>query len=253
MSSALDNAPVVDDEDEIGPLDGGEPVCDDDRSPAGAQLLKGLLDLGLGGRVNGRGGLVQEDDLRVSQDDAGDGDSLQLAAREFDPALSDLGRVSVGESHDLVVDGGGLAGLVHLLVGGVQSSVSNILQDRLVEERRILRHEAEGLSEAAERDFSDVLSVNSDATSGDVVEAEEEPQDRCVERKRGSTFGVPSDEPPLGGCGGRGRREVDKGSRGRDGGKNLLDLPQPVSPTSATVLPGSATKPTSSRTVLRAS
>ena len=45
--------------------------------------------------VQGAGGLVQDQDGRVLQEDAGDGDALLLAAGELDAALTDIGVVAI--------------------------------------------------------------------------------------------------------------------------------------------------------------
>ena len=53
------------------------------------------LDRRLDLAVERRGRLVQHQDRRVLEDDAGDGDALTLAARQLDAALADLGVVAV--------------------------------------------------------------------------------------------------------------------------------------------------------------
>ena len=45
-----------------------------------------------------RGGLVEDEDARVLEQDAGDGDALALAAGERDAALADAGVVAVLEA-----------------------------------------------------------------------------------------------------------------------------------------------------------
>ena len=46
------------------------------------ERLKGLLHPGLGGRVKGAGGLVEDEDRRVLEDDAGNGQPLAFAAAQ---------------------------------------------------------------------------------------------------------------------------------------------------------------------------
>ncbi len=53
------------------------------------QPVEGGLDLALALGVEGRGGLVEEQDRRVLQDGARDRDALALAARERHAALAD--------------------------------------------------------------------------------------------------------------------------------------------------------------------
>ena len=80
------------------------------------QRLQGGLNQPLGTGVERAGGLVQDQDARVLQDDAGDGDALLLAAGELVAALADDGVVALGQLHDAVVDGGGACGGVDLLL-----------------------------------------------------------------------------------------------------------------------------------------
>lgn len=70
----------VDDDDEIGVADGGEAVGDDDGGAALGRGVEGVLDDALGFRVEGARGLVEEEDARLADDGASDGDPLLLAS-----------------------------------------------------------------------------------------------------------------------------------------------------------------------------
>ena len=71
-------------------------------------------------RVERAGGLIQDQDARVFQDDPGDGDALLLAAGELVAPLADDGVVALGQSSDAVVDGRRARGRFDLLIGRVQ-------------------------------------------------------------------------------------------------------------------------------------
>ena len=62
--------------------------------------------IALGLRVEGAGGLVEHEQLRVAGQGPGDLDALALPARQVAAALEDAGRVAAGEGADLVVDAG---------------------------------------------------------------------------------------------------------------------------------------------------
>ena len=83
MIAALNNAPPFQDEDLVGVNDGGETVGDDQ---AGA-VLSGELDLGLDGlfgdRVERGGGLVEDQNGRIFEQGAGDGDALFFTPGEL--------------------------------------------------------------------------------------------------------------------------------------------------------------------------
>ena len=75
------------------------------RESASSACLHGALGLG----VQGAGRLVEDQDRRVAQDGAGDGEALLLAAGEAVAALADDGVVAVGQRGDVVVDLGARA------------------------------------------------------------------------------------------------------------------------------------------------
>ena len=72
IRDSLHDVVVVDDQDAAGGADGGQAVGDDESGAAHGQLVEGPLDAGLGHRVQGGGGLVQNADGGVFQKDAGD-------------------------------------------------------------------------------------------------------------------------------------------------------------------------------------
>ena len=65
VRAALDDPAVVDDQDLVGLADGGQPVRDDQRRPAGQRRLQRPLHRRLGLGVQVRGGLVEHDHRRA--------------------------------------------------------------------------------------------------------------------------------------------------------------------------------------------
>ena len=68
----------MDDSDAVGVVDGGETVSDDDTGPALPGLVQSILHYPLTLCVQGRGGLVQEEDFGVPHESSGNGDALLL-------------------------------------------------------------------------------------------------------------------------------------------------------------------------------
>lgn len=119
VRALLGNLPVDDDDDAAGGADGGKAMGDDERRAVLGQLVKGVLDLRLGHGIERRGRLVKDQDGRIFQEDAGDGDALLLPARQERAALADVGVKAVGHRHDVVVNFGALGrgdDLVHACV-----------------------------------------------------------------------------------------------------------------------------------------
>ena len=104
MAAALDDATVLEDDDLVGVDHRRKPMGDHQRGAALRDLLQALLQRPLGAAVEGRGRLVEDQDRRVLEQDAGDGDPLLLAARQLETALADLRGIAVGQAGDEVVD-----------------------------------------------------------------------------------------------------------------------------------------------------
>jgi hypothetical protein len=101
---------------------------DEDRAPL-HQLRQRLLDQELALRVEIGRGLVQDEDGRILEEGAGDGQALPLAAGEPDAALADLGPIAVGERRDEVVGLGQAAGVLDLGARGPGPAVGDVVLD----------------------------------------------------------------------------------------------------------------------------
>ena len=78
-------------------VDGGETVSDDNARPSLPCLVQGLLDYLLALSVQGRGGLVQEQDPGVSDESTGNGDSLLLSPRQLGSLAAHVSIVALSE------------------------------------------------------------------------------------------------------------------------------------------------------------
>ena len=82
VGAALGDAAIGEHQDFVRRHDGGQAVGDDDAGTALHDVVQRVLDGSLGDGVQGRGGLIEDEDLRVLEDHAGDGQALLLAAEE---------------------------------------------------------------------------------------------------------------------------------------------------------------------------
>jgi hypothetical protein len=96
MRAALDDAPAVVHEDEVSPQDGREPMGDGQGRATLHGPLDGTLDEPLADRVQGAGGLVEDEDARILEQYPCQGDALLLAARELVAALAHHRLVALG-------------------------------------------------------------------------------------------------------------------------------------------------------------
>ena len=96
--------------DAVGVLDGGKPVGDDEGGAVFHQAVERVLDLALGLGIHRGGGLVQQQDRRVLEQRAGDGQPLFLAAGELHAALADVGVELLRQLADEALRVGGCRG-----------------------------------------------------------------------------------------------------------------------------------------------
>jgi len=95
--------------DLVGAANGREPVRDDNHGAVLHQVGQGLLNEQLGFGVEVRGSLVQDQNGRVLEQGAGDGDTLALPAAELESAVADDGIVALRHFADELVRQGASA------------------------------------------------------------------------------------------------------------------------------------------------
>src|SRR6266568_7650018 len=174
VTAGLRDPALVDDIDEVGIDDGGKPMRDDQRRTPAHQNLERRLDLALRFGIECRCRLVEQQDRRVLQHRAGDGETLALSARELDAVLADDGVITLWQGCDELVGGGGFRGGDDLLLAGAEAAIGDVRAYRVVEQGDLLADQRDGTAQRAERHLADILSVDGDAPGVDVVEARNE-------------------------------------------------------------------------------
>lgn len=96
MAAGFQNALVADIEDAVAALDGGQALSHDEAGAALQQRFDALLQKALRLGVDGRSGLVQNENARVGEKRPGKGDQLPLALTETAAALVDRRSVLLG-------------------------------------------------------------------------------------------------------------------------------------------------------------
>ena len=170
MGAALGDDSVRDRHNPSGIADGGQPVGDDQRGSTLGQVVKGTLNLRLGDGIQRRGGLVQNQDRRVLQENPGNGNPLLLTAGQEGAPLAHIGLKALGHSQNVLVDFRLLCRRNDLLHGGIRPAVADIFQHRIREQEHVLLDDADVLMEAPLGHIPDVQSVNGNAAAGYVVE-----------------------------------------------------------------------------------
>jgi len=98
------------------------------------------------------------------------GDALALAAGELDAAFADECPHAVRQILDEIAARRECR-IEHLLIRGIEPAVANVLHDRTVKQRNVLRDDADGFAQAVLRNPRDILFVDQDPAVLHVVEA----------------------------------------------------------------------------------
>lgn len=154
---------VLDDADHIRILDGGQAMGNDNASASRAGGVESLLDQLFALQVQGRGGLVQQQDLGIPHQSPGNGNPLLLSPRELSAPGSHPGIIAIGQADDEAV-GVGTLGRCYDLRHGHRSPVVTIgyvLRDGSLEESGLLGDDAQAGSHSLQGQVMlDVVVVN---------------------------------------------------------------------------------------------
>src|SRR6185437_11551981 len=95
VRSALHDLAVLEHEDLVRALDGGQSVGNDERGPATAERAQAVANQRFTLAVEAGGCLVENENSWIGQHGARDRHALALSARELHPALADHGVVAL--------------------------------------------------------------------------------------------------------------------------------------------------------------
>ena len=105
MISLLNNLAFIQDADQIGLYDCAEPVGNHQHGVLPFKLINGLLHQPFALGVEGAGGFIQDEQLGIAKDGAGQGEPLALATTEPIAPFADQGVEAIREVGD---EAGGL-------------------------------------------------------------------------------------------------------------------------------------------------
>ena len=106
------------------------------------EIREPLLDQLFRFRIQARSRLVQNEDARIRQNGAGNGNPLPLSPGEFDSSLSHDRVIPVSEALGKLIDARDLACAHDLLFAGIGPRKSYILANGAVEQKRLLQNHA---------------------------------------------------------------------------------------------------------------
>src|SRR5579863_216585 len=117
----------------MGDTDGGATACD---------TFQGCIDRRFSTRIEGRGCLIQQQDGRVAENNAGNSHTLALPTGQATATFSHHGIIALRHAHNQFVDLCRLRGILHLCIGCCQLAQANVLANGDVEEHIILEYNA---------------------------------------------------------------------------------------------------------------
>ena len=143
VASLLDNPSTVHHHDDVGVLDGGKTMRNAQRGAPIHQGFQGILHQPLALGVEGAGGFVQDQNGRVLQDRAGNGQSLTLTAAQTASPFADHEIVAALLGQDELVGIRGAGRRLDLGVSGPGAAEAQVVADGLVEQNRLLRDDGD--------------------------------------------------------------------------------------------------------------
>mmetsp|Transcript_100376 Transcript_100376/g.288360 ORF Transcript_100376/g.288360 Transcript_100376/m.288360 type:complete len:233 (+) Transcript_100376:2356-3054(+) len=186
VRALLDALAGLDDKDLVRVPDGRQPVGDGDGREAverGAlQCVQGRLHTLLGLVVQGRGRLVEQQQLRFLRERARDRHALLLPSGQLAAADADEGVQLLGQGVDELPGLRLLDGLFRLLLGDVGVATLDVLEDRRREEHRLLTDIPDEATPGAQRQRLEVHAIDRHDAGHRVVEALQELDDRGLAR-----------------------------------------------------------------------
>ena len=171
MRAALDDAAVIQADDHVGVAHGAQAMSDHKRGASVHERIHAALHDGLGARVDGGRGLVQDHDGRVGHGGARNAHELALALGELRAVVGEHGVVAVRQVLDERVGARQLGGLDALIVRGIQTAVADVVHHRAGEQVDVLQHHSQRTTQVVLVDLVHVDAVVADLAVGDVVKA----------------------------------------------------------------------------------
>ena len=146
MCPGFDNGAFIHDQDAVSLEHRRQTVSDDQCRPPRHQPVERRLHQALALRIERAGGFIEQQQRRIAQNSAGDGNPLPLTSGKADTALAELCGKTLGhaldELHRLRLLGRG----THRSVIGFWPAVADIFGDIRGKDGRLLRDEADPLA-----------------------------------------------------------------------------------------------------------
>jgi len=164
-------------------------VRDDQRGPTTQNPAQSLLDKQFGARIHRGGGLIEDEDRRITDYRTREGDQLSLPGRKGPPTFADYGFEPLWERFDERERACDRRREGYPFVARLQVAVSDVVRDGAGEQERLLQHDAEVPAQGRDGDSANVMPVDSNGATRGLVEAWHQIDDARLPRTGFADYG----------------------------------------------------------------
>ena len=152
---------------------------------AGQLVLDGTLRLA----VQRRSGFIKNQHGRVFEQGARNRHALLFATRELQAALAHLGGIALGRGRNKAMNARSPGHGLNLRLGGAGAAIGNVVGHGVVEQHRVLRHDANRFAHTGLRDRADVLPGNGNLAALHVIKPVQQSRQRAFAGTRSAHHG----------------------------------------------------------------
>ena len=134
------------------------------------RLAECVSDLMFFGRVNRRGGVIENQHSGIGQDRSSNCQPLALPARQRQAPFANFGAVPVWQLIDELFGARQPSCPANLLLGRSRINKGDVLKDRRLEKKRVLEHDAHGSAKGLWVEGTNIDAVKANSPGVDVVE-----------------------------------------------------------------------------------
>jgi hypothetical protein len=178
VRAGFHDAALVQHDNHVGVQNGREPVRDANGRAALHQFVERGLHGAFGFGVERAGGFVQDQNRRVLQNGAGDGEALALAAGKRDAFFADDGVEALGFLHDEIVGVGVFGGGDDFVVRRAEPAQLDVPADGVVEQNVFLRDDGDLVPQVARGNLAQIHAADFDRAACGVVKTQEQVGER---------------------------------------------------------------------------
>lgn len=189
MITALNDLSVLQNHDGVGVPHCGKTVGDHESGPFCHQTVHALLDMLFRSRIDGARRFIKDQDRRLGYRRSRDIKKLSLALAQVRAIALKNGVIALWKPHDKGMGRCHLRRLNDLFIGGIQSSVADILHDRPRKQMGVLKHHGNVAAQLVPPDMADINAVDGDGPALDIVKTVDKVRDRRLSGSRGTHEG----------------------------------------------------------------